>query len=251
MRIRANPVRHLLLTSVMVAMTFAFAQPWARAGCSAPWRAPLAGPVHVMRPFLAPTGPYARGHRGVDLAASVGDRVYAAGAGRISFAGPVAGHGVVAIDHGNGLRTTYEPVDPSLAVGQGVRPGDPIGVLARPMGHCGPFPCLHWGLRRAQRYLDPLTLLSPPGDWVLLPFLEPERERPKLDVKTRSAAGGAASIDHPAPPVGGEANRTSSGRGRVVAAGGLVALAVGAPALTRARGGLTRSRRVPSRQLGA
>ncbi|MBA3742988.1 MAG: M23 family peptidase, partial [Sporichthya sp.] len=28
------------------------------------WRAPVGGPVRVIRPFLAPPGPYAPGHRG-------------------------------------------------------------------------------------------------------------------------------------------------------------------------------------------
>ena len=31
------------------------------------------------------------------------------------FAGVVAGRGVVSVDHGSGLRTTYEPVDAAVA----------------------------------------------------------------------------------------------------------------------------------------
>jgi murein DD-endopeptidase MepM/ murein hydrolase activator NlpD len=80
----------------------------------------------------------------------------------VVFAGMVAGRPVVSIDHADGLRTTYEPVDPSVAAGQAVARGSPIGTLQ--IGHPG-FPvqaCLHWGLRRGETYLDPMILLSPP-----------------------------------------------------------------------------------------
>ena len=66
--------------------------------------------AHAVR---APDAPFGPGHRGVDLAGSVG----AAGArrpaaGTVVFAGPVAGHGVVSVQHDDGLRTTYEPRRP-------------------------------------------------------------------------------------------------------------------------------------------
>jgi murein DD-endopeptidase MepM/ murein hydrolase activator NlpD len=53
-------------------------------------------------------------------------------------------------------------VQPSVAAGQVVARGSPIGLLAA--GHPGcPAPaCLHWGLRRGETYLDPLVLLRPP-----------------------------------------------------------------------------------------
>ena len=53
----------------------------------------------------------------------------AAGDGVVVFAGMVAGRPVVSIDHPGGLRTTYEPVDPSVAAGQRVARGSPIGTL--------------------------------------------------------------------------------------------------------------------------
>jgi murein DD-endopeptidase MepM/ murein hydrolase activator NlpD len=67
---------------------------------------------------------------------------------------------VVSVQHGNGLRTTYEPVEPVVAAGEVVAAGAPIGVLVA--GHAGcPAPaCLHWGLRRGEVYLDPLALLG-------------------------------------------------------------------------------------------
>jgi murein DD-endopeptidase MepM/ murein hydrolase activator NlpD len=115
----------------------------------------------VLTPFRAPTHAYGPGHRGVDLAGHVRQPVLAALAGTVVFAGPVAGHGVVSVQHDDGLRTTYEPVSPTVAAGALVRTGDVLGLLAA--GHSGcPGSCLHWGVRRDRLdYLDPLVLLGP------------------------------------------------------------------------------------------
>ncbi|MFF3908559.1 murein hydrolase activator EnvC family protein [Streptomyces sp. NPDC001848] len=121
----------------------------------------------VVRGWEPPATPYGPGHRGVDLAAAAGDPVRAVAAGRVTFAGRVAGRGVVAVDlTGTGdppLRTTYEPVRASVREGDEVDPGDVLGVLEPSTAHC-PGPCLHWGLRRGETYLDPLSLLPP---WLL------------------------------------------------------------------------------------
>jgi murein DD-endopeptidase MepM/ murein hydrolase activator NlpD len=114
----------------------------------------------VSRPFDAPAGPYAPGHRGVDLRGEPGLAVQAAGGGVVAFAGRVAGRPVVSIDHAGGLRTTYEPVEPSVAAGQVVSRGSPIGTLAAGHANCVAAACLHWGLRRGEAYLDPLGLLE-------------------------------------------------------------------------------------------
>jgi hypothetical protein len=130
---------------------------WSSAGTD--WRWPLPGRPEVVRGFDPPPLPWDSGHRGVDLAAAAGTRVLAAGAGTVSYAGVLAGRGVVAIRHAGGLRTTYEPVVVTATVGQVVAAGDVIGLLAA--GHPGcPRPaCLHWGLLRGDTYLDPLSLL--------------------------------------------------------------------------------------------
>jgi murein DD-endopeptidase MepM/ murein hydrolase activator NlpD len=125
------------------------------------WTAPLPGEPVVTRPFDPPPGPYAAGHRGVDLGGVPGSPVLAAGAGVVVFAGMVAGRPVVSIDH-HGLRTTYEPVQPSVAAGQAVARGSPIGALLAGHGDCPFEACLHWGLRRGETYLDPMALLRPP-----------------------------------------------------------------------------------------
>jgi murein DD-endopeptidase MepM/ murein hydrolase activator NlpD len=132
------------------------------APATALWTLPLPGPPEVTRRFALPPTPYAAGHRGVDLAAAVGASVLATGAGTVVFAGTVAGRPVVSIDHANGLRTTYEPVDASIGAGQAVARGSTIGELIAGHPGCPAAACLHWGLRRGETYLDPLSLLRPP-----------------------------------------------------------------------------------------
>ena len=147
----------LLLAALVVVPTPAAAAP----ALVGPWVAPLDGALDVIRPFERPPGPYAAGHRGVDLGGSPGSPVLAAADGVVVFAGTVAGRPVVSIDHPSGLRTTYEPVDPSVAAGQPVARGSPIGVLVAGHAGCPRAACLHWGVRRGSNYLDPLALLHP------------------------------------------------------------------------------------------
>ncbi|WP_133889460.1 M23 family metallopeptidase [Streptomyces sp. BK208] len=120
----------------------------------------------VVRGWEPPATPYGPGHRGVDLAAAGGTPVRAVAAGRVSFAGPVGGRGVVSLElAGTGeppLRTTYASVGPTVEKGDRVAAGDVLGTV-RPAGsHCPA--CLHWGLLRGEVYLDPLSLLPP---WLL------------------------------------------------------------------------------------
>jgi murein DD-endopeptidase MepM/ murein hydrolase activator NlpD len=130
---------------------------------------PLPPPHPVLRPFQQPATPYGPGHRGVDLGGSAGEAVLAAGDGLVRYAGPLADRSLVSIEHPGGLRTTYEPVQPLVAVGQQVRRGQPIGELLA--GHPG-CPagqvCLHWGVHRGRYYLDPLRLVV--GQIRLLPW---------------------------------------------------------------------------------
>ncbi|MFI9205922.1 M23 family metallopeptidase [Streptomyces sp. NPDC053048] len=121
----------------------------------------------VARAWEPPPAPWAAGHRGVDLTAPPGQPVRAAAPGTVSFAGTVAGRGVISIElTGTGdppLRTTYEPVRATARPGDRVAAGDVIGVLEASRTHCTGG-CLHWGLRRGDTYLDPLSLLPP---WML------------------------------------------------------------------------------------
>ncbi|WP_329334216.1 M23 family metallopeptidase [Streptomyces sp. NBC_00663] len=118
----------------------------------------------VLRTWEPPPTAYARGHRGVDLAAAPGTPVRAVAAGRVSFAGRVAGKGVVSVElTGTDLRTTYEPVRATVKKGEEVTPGEVVGTVEPTGSHCTTA-CVHWGLRRGATYLDPLSLLPP---WLL------------------------------------------------------------------------------------
>lgn len=134
--------------------------PVARPVSSGGFRWPLDGTPTVLRRFDPPPAPWAAGHRGVDLAARPGATVRSAGEGVVSFAGRIAGRGVVTVAHRGGLRTTYEPVESPLAAGAVVAAGDRIGVLVAGHPGCVAAACLHWGLRRGEQYLDPLSLLG-------------------------------------------------------------------------------------------
>ena len=171
-------------------------------GDQGPWTWPLRPVPHVVRGFTPPALPWGAGHRGVDLAAAPGSTVYAAGAGQVTFAGSLAGRGVVTITHGE-LRTTYLPVRASVRAGSRVTAGQAIGVVENVPGHC-PAGCLHWGLLRGPVYLDPLALLgrAPVRLLPVWPFPGPP-------------APGSRSVPGPPRAVG---SRPATGPYRVVAA---------------------------------
>jgi murein DD-endopeptidase MepM/ murein hydrolase activator NlpD len=130
---------------------------------------PLLPQPEVVHRFDPPTVQWGAGHRGVDLGGHVGQPVRAALGGRVSFTGRIAGRGVVVISHGD-TRTTYQPVLPTVAAGERVPTGAVVAHLAGAGSHCAPRACLHWGLRRGETYLDPLTLVDAPRPVRLLPW---------------------------------------------------------------------------------
>lgn len=133
---------------------------------------PLDPEPAVVATFDPPDAPYGAGHRGVDLLGSPSQPVRAALAGVVTFAGSIAGRGVVVIGHG-ATRTTYEPVTAVVSVGSSVSAGQPIGTLQAAPSHCVPRACLHWGWIEAQTYLDPLRLVGA-GPVRLLPLWQDE-----------------------------------------------------------------------------
>lgn len=126
---------------------------------------PLRPGIPVLtRAFDAPTPNWTAGHRGVDLAGSPGQPVYAAGGGTVVHAGMLAGRPVVSITHPGGLRTSYEPVEAVVVPGQSVDTSTPLGRLAAGHPGCPAQACLHWGAMwgpaaRAY-YVDPVGLLA-------------------------------------------------------------------------------------------
>lgn len=174
-------------------------------GPSAPpnhWRWPTGPPApRVLRSFSPPPSPWSAGHRGVDLAARPGEPVYASAAGHVSYAGRLAGKGVVAVTHG-ALRTTYLPVRPAVRRGRHVHAGTRIGTVEATWPHC-PVTCLHWGLIQGSVYLDPLPLVRPKVR--LLPYWEPRPQQkpspppgtaasPGMDLRAATTAGGGALV---------------------------------------------------------
>ncbi|MFI7581286.1 peptidoglycan DD-metalloendopeptidase family protein [Kocuria kalidii] len=138
------------------------------------WAWPLAPRPAVVGDWAPPAERWGRGHRGVDLGAVAGAAVRAPEDGTVSFVGFVVDRPVVTIDHGGGLRSSFEPVGSALVRGERVRRGQVVGVL-RGRDHCGPGACLHWGVRRGDDYLNPLQFVGALEPSVLLPV--PERLR--------------------------------------------------------------------------
>lgn len=147
------PVLILLVAATWVGLPSA-------SSSAATWVAPLPEPLTVTRPFDPPDTPFGSGHRGVDLAGSPGQGIRAAGPGTVVYAGLLAGRGVLSIQHADGLRTTYEPVQATVATGVQVLLGQVIGTLQAGHAGCPVAACLHWGLKRGEVYLDPMLLLS-------------------------------------------------------------------------------------------
>ena len=125
------------------------------------WAWPLDDPQNqhsVDGAFDLPDTEYSAGHRGIDLPGRVGEPVLAVAPGRVTFAGSVAGVGVVTVDHGR-ERSTYQPVDPTVHRGDSVENGDVLGHLRVEGSHCATA-CLHLGRLEADTYLDPLDRLG-------------------------------------------------------------------------------------------
>ncbi len=135
-------------------------------GIAADWEWPLPG-FRLERAFEAPAHRYGAGHRGVDLRADPDAAVRAPAPGTIAFSGPVAGRGILTIDHGDGLVTTLEPVTSDLAVGATVQRGQEVAGLA--LGGHAPPGALHFGVRLHGDYLNPMLLLGEIPRAVLLP----------------------------------------------------------------------------------
>ena len=148
--------------------------PAPQAGSSAPasrstWAWPLDPEPRVVRAFDPPDRPWGAGHRGVDLAAAVGQPVRSPESGTVTWAGVLAGRGVVVVTHPGGLRSTFEPVRPAAPVGTAVVRGGTVGTVTTEPGHCAPATCLHWGVLRGRQYLDPLAFVGR-APIVLLPL---------------------------------------------------------------------------------
>lgn len=107
-----------------------------------------------------PLGPGFRAHHGIDIPASRGTPVRAAGAGQVRLAAPRGGYGLlVEIVHGYGLATRYAHLARILvSPGQEVRQGDTIGLVGSTGRSTGSH--LHFEVRRNSVALDPIPFLG-------------------------------------------------------------------------------------------
>ena len=102
-----------------------------------------------------------RAHLGVDFGARKGTPIYAAGDGRVVFAGRKGGYGkVVEIAHGDGYKTLYahmSRIRKGIRRGKRVRQGQVIGYVGNTGLSTGPH--LHFGLYRNNRPINPLRVV--------------------------------------------------------------------------------------------
>ena len=113
-----------------------------------------------------------RAHKGVDYAAPTGTPIWAAGDGRVEFAGRKGGYGnVVMIDHGKGISTVYGHMSRfgKLArVGTRVKQGAIIGYVGMTGAATGPH--LHYEYRVKGVHKNPATIPMPrteiPGNYL-------------------------------------------------------------------------------------
>ncbi len=122
------------------------------------WRWPVDGARHVSAAYRAPAHAYGPGHRGMDVTAAVGAPVLAPADGVVAFQGVVVDRPVLTIRHGDGLVSTFEPLESSLRPGDPVRRGQEIGRVSTG-GHTPPG-ALHVGVRRDGEYLNPMLLFG-------------------------------------------------------------------------------------------
>lgn len=99
-------------------------------------------------------------HSGVDLAAPLDTRIYAATAGRITLARERGGYGLyIIVVHDPRLSTLYGHLDlPLVQPGDLVAAGQPIALMGSTGNSTGPH--LHFEVRIAGVPVDPLPLLG-------------------------------------------------------------------------------------------
>lgn len=104
-----------------------------------------------------------RAHKGIDYAAPTGTPIYAAGDGRIEFAGRKGGYGnAVVINHGRNITTLYAHMSrfgKSARNGRAVRQGEVIGYVGSTGASTGPH--LHYEYRIRGAHKNPESIPLP------------------------------------------------------------------------------------------
>jgi murein DD-endopeptidase MepM/ murein hydrolase activator NlpD len=110
----------------------------------------------IVDPYREPACEWCAGNRGIEWRAAVGEQVRSAAAGRVAFAGRVAGTGWVVVEVREGLLVTHGRLDGVVvSTGDQVAPGEPVGTSAG---------SLYVGVRLHGRPVDPARCgLEPPS----------------------------------------------------------------------------------------
>ncbi|HUF99002.1 MAG TPA: M23 family metallopeptidase [Ilumatobacter sp.] len=138
-----------MITVIIVIMSMLFTASVLAAPC---WPPPVAAPVSD--PYRAPSCPWCPGNRGIEFATDPGDVVTSVAAGRVTYAGVIAGVWYVVVEIANGWRITYGRLR-SAALGRG-----DVAVAGMAIGRADDD--FHFGLREGEEYLDPTPYL---GEW--------------------------------------------------------------------------------------
>ena len=126
----------------------------------------------VIDGFRPPAHIGAPGNRGLEYGITTSALVVPAASGRVSFAGQVAGNGVIVVQHDDGLRTTYTGlIDIWVVVDAGVLSSQAIGTAG---------PGFHFGARIGNEYLDPQILIDASAATPSAPRLVVDPDHPVL-----------------------------------------------------------------------
>lgn len=131
-------------------------------GVSIPSRTPIEG-YRLTSNFgmrVHPVTGGLRGHKGLDLAASIGTPIYATADGIISKAAWFGGYGLfVSIEHGGDLQTRYGHMSRlNVADGQRVKKGEIIGFVGSTGRSTGPH--LHYEVRVKGQAVNPVPYMQ-------------------------------------------------------------------------------------------
>ncbi len=133
-------------------------------GGTPPWEWPVSGAISS--DFGGRSSPWGGGwqfHAGLDIRASHGAPVSAAGGGTVVYAGRMRGYGnMVVVDHGFELKTVYAHLSAIFTDrGRLVEPGEVIGAVGQTGRATGPH--LHYEVRVGASPVDPLCYLAGAG----------------------------------------------------------------------------------------
>lgn len=123
--------------------------------CWGLWNWPIAN-AQVVRYAKIPKQNWNPGHRGIDIATTVGATVTAPASGVIGFNGNVAGVPIVTVIHGT-ERSTFQPVISEFPIGTPVIQGEIFAIISPLPVHCVTRTCLHWGvIEGLTTYINPI-----------------------------------------------------------------------------------------------